>query len=151
MKVLFLHGLNSNPGGSKAQALLNAGYDVFNPALDVPFKIAVEIAQNVINSEKPQVIVGSSRGGAVAMAVDAKGAKRVLIAPAWKKYGVPCRAESAIVLHSKTDNIILFKDTEMLLEKNPNLKLIICDDNHRMKKEETLQKIVECVNNCANK
>ena len=73
MKVLFLHGLNSKPGGAKAQALKAAGFDVLNPALpNEPFNISVKIAQDVVNCDRPDVIVGSSRGGAVAMAIDGR-------------------------------------------------------------------------------
>jgi len=148
MKVLFLHGLGSKPGGTKAQALLNAGCEVFNPALpDEPFDIAVKVAQDLINTEKPQVIVGSSRGGAVAMAINSRGASLILIAPAWKKYKVSKIIKSAIVLHSKADEIIPFEDSEELAKGNSDIRLIVCNDNHRMKKKETLQKIIECVNN----
>ncbi len=148
MKVLFLHGLESKPGGSKAKALKEAGFEVLNPALPkTPFDISVKIAQDVINVDKPDVIVGSSRGGAVAMAVNARGAAVILIAPAWKKYGVSKKIESAIILHSETDDIVPFCDTEELVKENSNIKLIKCKDDHRMRKKKTLKKIVECVNN----
>ena len=149
MKVLFLHGLESKPGGTKAIALKEAGYEVLNPALPrKPFDIAVKIAQDVINNEKPSVIVGSSRGGAVAMAVDPKGADLVLIAPAWKKYGVSKSINKAIILHSETDDIVPFEDTQELFRNNTGLHVISCNDDHRMRKEETLKIIVESVNTC---
>ena len=101
MKVLFLHGLESKPGGSKAKALKEAGFEVLNPALPrEPFDMAVKIAQDVINYERPSVVVGSSRGGAVAMAINLMGAQRVLIAPAWRKYGVSKNLDPAFILHS---------------------------------------------------
>ena len=85
LKVLFLHGLESKPGGTKAKVLESAGHEVINPRLPrESFRESTRIAQAVIDSEKPDVIVGSSRGGAVAMAVDQKDSKVVLIAPAWK-------------------------------------------------------------------
>lgn len=150
MKVLFLHGLESKPGGTKAIALKEAGYEVLNPALPKkPFDIAVKIAQDVINYEKPSVIVGSSRGGAVAMAVDPKGADLVLIAPAWKKYGVSRKIESAFILHSESDDIVPFEDTQELFRNNRGLQVISCDDDHRMRKEETLNAIIDCVNSCS--
>ena len=147
MKVLFLHGLNSKPGGSKSQALKKAGFEVLSPALpNEPFDISVKIAQDVINVDKPDVIVGSSRGGAVAMAVNPKEAKLILIAPAWKKYGASSTLNpGTVILHSESDNIIPFEDTQELFRKNVGLEVISCNDNHRMKKEETLEKIVECV------
>ena len=152
MKVLFLHGLESSPGGSKAEALKLAGFEVFNPALPKePFDIAVKIAQDVVNTESPDVIVGSSRGGAVAMAVNPMNAQRVLIAPAWKKYGVSKKLSPSIVLHSETDDIVPFEDTQELFRNNAGITVIACDDDHRMRKDETLSKIVDCVKEIINK
>ncbi|MBG17397.1 MAG: alpha/beta hydrolase [Euryarchaeota archaeon] len=146
MKVLFLHGLNSKPGGAKAQALKAAGFDVLNPALpNEPFNISVKIAQDVVNCDRPDVIVGSSRGGAVAMAIDPKGAELILVAPAWKKYCPVKKIESAIILHSETDDVVPFEDTQELFRSSVGITVIACNDNHRMRKEETLEKIVECV------
>ena len=152
MKVLFLHGLESKPGGSKAKALKEAGFEVLNPALPrEPFDIAVKIAQDVINYERPSVVVGSSRGGAVAMAVNLMGAQRVLIAPAWRKYGVSKNLDPAFILHSENDDIVPFEDTQELFRNNVGITVIACDDDHRMRKEETLSKIVDCVKEIVNK
>ena len=74
MKVLFLHGLESKPGGAKVKHLLALGHTVFNPALPKnDFDESVRIAQADVDKHQPDVIVGSSRGGAVAMAVDRAG------------------------------------------------------------------------------
>ena len=71
MKVLFLHGLESVPGGTKPKHLESLGHQVLNPALlKDNFEESVQIAQKVFDKEKPDVVVGSSRGGAVAMALD---------------------------------------------------------------------------------
>ena len=151
MKILFLHGLESQPGGRKATFLKENGHEVSNPALPKePFSIAVKIAQDVINYEKPDVIVGSSRGGAVAMATNAKNCKMVLIAPAWKRFGTTKTLEpGTIILHSESDDVVPFEDTQELFRSNTGLQVISCDDNHRMSSEETLQKILECVNSFA--
>ena len=148
MKVLFLHGLESKPKGSKSKALSEAGFEVFNPALPrEPFEIAVKIAQDVIDCENPSVIVGSSRGGAVAMAVDPKDAKLILIAPAWKKYGVSKSLKPAVILHSETDDIVPFSDTQELFRSNKGIEVVACQDDHRMRSKETLEKIIEYVSN----
>tara|TARA_E500000331_G_scaffold129739_1_gene126867 strand:+ start:370 stop:825 length:456 start_codon:yes stop_codon:yes gene_type:complete len=148
MKVLFLHGLESQPGGRKSTFLKENGHVVSNPALPKePFSIAVKIAQDVINYEKPDVVVGSSRGGAVAMAVDSKDCELVLIAPAWKKYGVSKDLKPATILHSESDSVVPFADTQELFRSNHGLTVISCEDDHRMSSEETLRKILECVNN----
>ena len=68
MKVLFLHGWNSVVGGVKPTFLKDHGHEVINPALPhEDFAEAVRIAQAEFDKHRPQVIVGSSRGGAVAM------------------------------------------------------------------------------------
>ena len=68
MKILFLHGWQSTPGGLKPTYLKDHGHTVLNPALpDNDFDAAVRIAQQEFDQGKPDVVVGSSRGGAVAM------------------------------------------------------------------------------------
>ena len=68
MKVLFLHGWQSVPGGIKPTFLALHGHEVVNPKLpDEDFNEAVRIAQVGFDKHQPNVVVGSSRGGAVAM------------------------------------------------------------------------------------
>ena len=68
MKILFLHGWTSVPGGRKPTFLKEHGHHVLNPKLpDEDFEEAVAIAQGVFKEHQPDVVVGSSRGGAVAM------------------------------------------------------------------------------------
>src|SRR5206468_1722044 len=71
MKVLFLHGWQSVPGGVKPTFLKDHGHEVINPKLpDEDFEAALRIAQAEYNRHRPAVVVGSSRGGAVAMNLD---------------------------------------------------------------------------------
>ena len=71
MKILFLHGWQSTPGGVKPTYLKDHGHEVLNPALpDDDFDAAVRIAQAEFDRHQPDVVVGSSRGGAVAMNID---------------------------------------------------------------------------------
>ncbi len=63
MKILFLHGWQSAPGGLKPTYLRNHGHEVLNPALpDDDFDKAVAIAQAEFDRHQPDVVVGSSRG-----------------------------------------------------------------------------------------
>jgi hypothetical protein len=88
MKILFLHGWNSVPGGVKPTYLASHGHEVINPKLpDDDFDEAVRIAQAAFDKHQPDVVVGSSRGGAVAMNLRSDGARLVLLCPAWKKWG----------------------------------------------------------------
>jgi len=78
MKILFLHGWNSVPGGFKPTYLKDHGHEVNNPALPhEDMTEAIRIAQAEFDQHQPQVVVGSSRGGAVAMNIDSGDAKLV--------------------------------------------------------------------------
>ncbi len=71
MKIIYLQGWAAVPGGLKPTFLAQHGHQVLNPALpNDDFDAAVRIAQAEYDREHPDVIVGSSRGGAVAMNVD---------------------------------------------------------------------------------
>src|ERR1700734_319806 len=88
MKILFLHGWQSVPGGVKPTSLTQNGHEVINPKLpDEDFAEAVKIAQEEFDRHQPDVVVGSSRGGAVAMNINSGNARLVLLCPAWKKWG----------------------------------------------------------------
>ena len=82
MKILFLHGWQSVPGGVKPTFLAQHGHDVINPKLpDEDFNEAVRIAQVEFDKHQPDVVVGSSRGGAVAMNINSGEAILVLLWP----------------------------------------------------------------------
>lgn len=71
MKILFLLGWHSVPGGVKPTFLKDHGHTVINPALDDDdFEESVRIAEAEFKQHHPEVIVGSSRGGVVAMNID---------------------------------------------------------------------------------
>ena len=63
MKLLFLHGLQSTPGGLKPTYLKDHGHEVLNPALpEDDFDAALKIAQAEYDQHQPDVVVGSSIG-----------------------------------------------------------------------------------------
>ena len=73
MKILFLHGWHSVPGGLKPTYLKDHGHEVINPKLDDnDFNAALRTAQAEYDQHQPDVIVGSSRGGAVALNINAQ-------------------------------------------------------------------------------
>ena len=116
MKILFLHGWRSVPGGVKPTHLAAHGHEVINPNLpDDDFAEAVQIAQVAFDQHRPQVVVGSSRGGAVAMNIDSGGARLVLLCPAWRKYGTAKDVKpDTVILHSRVDDVIPFADSQEL-------------------------------------
>ena len=57
-------GWQSVPGGVKPSFLTKHGHTVLNPVLpDEDFAEAVQIAQAEFDRHRPDVVVGSSRGG----------------------------------------------------------------------------------------
>jgi hypothetical protein len=142
MRILFLHGWTSKPGGVKPTFLANHGHEVLNPALpDEDFNEAVHIAQAEIDLHHPDVIVGSSRGGAVAMNVQARTTPLVLLCPAWKKYGTAKTVKpGTVVLHSRADDVIAFSDSEDLIKISglPASALIEVGNDHRLADPDSL-------------
>jgi pimeloyl-ACP methyl ester carboxylesterase len=114
MVILFLHGWHSVPGGVKPTYLQTHGHTVLNPALDDDdFEAALRTAQAAFDQHQPRVVVGSSRGGAVAMNIASGTAKLVLLCPAWKNWGRASTVRAdAVILHSRADDIIPFADSE---------------------------------------
>jgi hypothetical protein len=140
--ILFLHGWQSVPGGVKPTYLQNHGHTVVNPKLpDEDFVAAVRIAQAEFDRHKPQVVVGSSRGGAVAMSIDSGAAKLVLLCPAWKKFGSTKAVKpGTVILHSRADDVVPFADSEELFHNSglPASALIEIGDDHRLADPEPL-------------
>jgi alpha-beta hydrolase superfamily lysophospholipase len=143
MRILFLHGWQSVPGGVKPTFLAQNGHEVINPNLpDEDFEEAVRIAQEEFDNHQPQVIVGSSRGGAVAMNVRSSSARLVLLCPAWKKWGTTKTVKpGTLILHSRADDVVPFADSEELVRKSglPSSALIEVGTDHRLADPEPLE------------
>jgi uncharacterized protein len=143
MRILFLHGWQSVTGGVKPTFLAQHGHEVINPKLpDEDFTEAVRIAQEEFDKHPPQVVVGSSRGGAVAMNINSGSARLVLLCPAWKKWGmVKAVKPSTVILHSRGDDVIPFADSEELVKNSglPSSALIEVGSDHRLADPEPLE------------
>jgi len=136
MKILFLHGWTSIPGGVKPRYLKSLDHDVVNPALpDDDFEEAVRIAQAEFDRHQPDVVVGSSRGGAVAMNIESASTPLVLLCPAWKRWGKATKAKpDTVILHSPADETVPFADSQELV-RNSGLAesaLIAVGHDHRL-------------------
>ena len=139
MKILFLHGWHSVPGGVKPTHLNHHGHEVINPALDDDdFDAALAAAQAEFDKHQPQVVVGSSRGGAVAMNINSGDARLVLLCPAWKKWGsIKTVKPGTVILHSRADDVVPFADSEELVS-NSGATLIEVGNDHRLADPEPL-------------
>ena len=139
------------PGGRKPMFLKEHGHEVLNPALpDDDFDESVRIAEAEYNKHQPDVIVGSSRGGAVAVNMDSKDTPLVVLCPAWKNWGTATTVKpNAIILHSRLDDVIPFADSEELATNSglPSEALIEVGNDHRLADPEPLEAMLEgCFN-----
>jgi hypothetical protein len=144
MKILFLHGWHSVPGGVKPTYLKDHGHEVINPALpDEDFAEAVRIAQAAFDRHQPDVVVGSSRGGAVTMNINSGTARLILLCPAWRKWGaVKTVRPGTVILHSRADDMVPFADSEELV-KNNGATLIEVGSDHRLADPEPLRAMLK--------
>lgn len=139
MKILFLHGWQSVPGGVKPSYLRDHGHTVINPALDDDdFAAALRTAQEAFDQHQPDVVVGSSRGGAVAMNLQSGQARLVLLCPAWKKWGTATSVRpDSVILHSRADDVIPWSDSAELAQRSGATWIEVGND-HRLADPEPL-------------
>jgi hypothetical protein len=128
---------------------------VLNPSLpDEDFEEAVGIAQMEYNAQYPDVVVGSSRGGAVAMNIESENTPLVLLCPAWKNWGKARSTKlNTTVLHSRLDDVVPFEHS-LELVANSGLApkaLIEIGNDHRLADPESLAKMLELCEAVAGK
>jgi alpha-beta hydrolase superfamily lysophospholipase len=131
----------------KPSYLAQHGHEVINPKLpDEDFEEAVKIGQAEFDKHQPQAVVGSSRGGAVAMNIASGDARLVLLCPAWKKHGSARTVKpGTVILHSRADEVVPFADSEELVRNSglPASALVEVGDDHRLAHPEPLRKMLE--------
>jgi hypothetical protein len=149
VKLLFLHGWTSVPGGVKPTYLASHGHLVINPALpDEDFAKAVWIAQAEFDRHHPEVVVGSSRGGAVAMNIESGTARLVLLCPAWKRWGSATTVKpGTVILHSEADDVVPIADSRELLASSglSDTALLVVGSDHRLADPEPLAAMLAAV------
>jgi alpha-beta hydrolase superfamily lysophospholipase len=147
MTILFLHGWQSVPGGLKPTYLIEHGHEVINPALhDDDFAETVRTAQAEYERHRPDVIVGSSRGGAVAMNIESGSTPLVLLCPAWRRWGTATTVKpGTVILHAEADDLIPIANSRDLLRTSglPESALIVVGTDHRLADPEPLQAMLE--------
>ncbi len=149
MRILYLHGWNSVVGGVKPTFLREHGHEVIEPALDHDdFQVALKTAQAAFDEKQPDVVVGSSRGGAVAIDIKSGSARLVLLCPAWKSWGT---AESVkpgtVIVHSPADDVVPFVDSVELLSRSglPESSMISIGTDHRLADPEPLHELLRAI------
>jgi hypothetical protein len=130
----------------KPSYLAQHSHTVFNPALpDEDFEAAVRIAQAEYDRHRPDVVVGSSRGGAVAMNLDSGDTPLVLLCPAWRKHGTArIVKKGTTVLHSRADDVVPLADSEELVHTSglPATALVEVGNEDRLADPEPLAAMV---------
>jgi pimeloyl-ACP methyl ester carboxylesterase len=139
MQLLFLHGLESGPHGSKYQALAAAFGTVLAPdttGISDPAHRLARIAK-ATQDLRSAVIVGSSFGGLMAVLLAEKYPERchrlVLMAPA---VHVPLidhiqRQPPTVIVHGTRDAVVPFSASETFAARTGAL-LLPQDDDHRL-------------------
>ena len=148
MKILFLHGLEGRPNGTRAEYLKSLGHEVFAPFLPKEDMFeSILIAKRWLEHHRPDVIVGSSRGGAIASHLETK-ARKVLIAPAYKAFALEPHSINwrDTILHCFDDEIVPCQFSHELAQAT-ECKLIDCGENHRMSDADALENLKEVVEN----
>jgi pimeloyl-ACP methyl ester carboxylesterase len=145
--VVFCHGLESSPHGSKFQALRGAGFDVVSPDFQGQ-NLAARVAtlEPVLRATPDVVLVGSSYGGITALCgairhVEAGGLVRglVLCAPALGRFEAPADSmrlyppAPTILIHGRADDVVPARVSEEFAAAHPSVQLVLVDDEHRLK------------------
>lgn len=141
MKIVFLHGLESGPHGSKYQALKKQFGDILSPDCSGIFDeqnrlkiIRRDLAQE---SSSPVFVVGSSMGGLMALLLQQveadKVAGMVLCAPAIHHPAAQHLDYSQLpptrVIHGTQDDVVPFEVSQVFGDR-----LIAVDDDHQLAK-----------------
>lgn len=153
LRVQFVHGLEGSPRGSKAR-LLAAHFDARTPAMDTAdFESCVRTQADVLSEFEPDVLVGSSFGGAVAVALLERGLWRgptLLLAQAALRYDENARLPEGVtvwLVHGQGDEIVDPEESRQLARTGSpeRVRLIEVDDDHPLHRSVESGKLIEWV------
>ena len=141
IRIHFIHGLEGSPNGSKAR-LLARHFDAVTPAMDTSdFEGCVaQHAALLAEGAGPDVLAGSSFGGAVAVALVQRGhwsGPTLLLAQAALLYGLPAELPAGVpvwIAHGSGDDVVPPEHSRRLAAAgDPALvRLIEVDDDHSL-------------------
>lgn len=147
--VLFLHGLESGPHGSKYRALVEEFGEVLAPDCEGVYDVGAryDLVEKATRGKRDLLVVGSSFGGLMASLLASKHPERVagyvLMAPAlhnkWpeavaKVDKVP---EHAVIIHGLDDDVVPVGASRKFAAKY-KVRLLEVADDHRLKKHADL-------------
>jgi pimeloyl-ACP methyl ester carboxylesterase len=147
-EIVFFHGLESGPNGTKAR-FLKAHFDAVVPGLPTgDFPACLELARQVLKESPPVVLVGSSYGGAIAQVMLGEGrwtGKTILIAPAGEKLGVDFGSPEGeiLILHGEYDEVIPLEDSRRYAERVGGRLVVVEGGDHRLNTElERIERVI---------
>lgn len=140
-RVLFLHGLEGSPQGRKSRAL-GARFECVAPALPTAdFEASVACARDALRAAGPDIVVGSSFGGAIALALLQRGVwcgPTLLLAPAGASQGLqqllPPGNARVVIVHAVGDDLVPVEDSRALAQTGvaDRVRLIEVEDDHAL-------------------
>jgi hypothetical protein len=107
---------------------------LFGGKVDKYWNQLIDIANTATMGYEPDLIIGSSQGGAIAMEISRRypEAKLILLAPAWRIYNVsPIVKSSTTIIHGRKDKIVPFKDSVELAKIN-GCDLVATNEGHKL-------------------
>lgn len=137
----FIHGLEGSPQGSKAR-LLAEHFEATTPAMDTgDFEACVALQAEALASFRPDVLVGSSFGGAVAVALLGRGLWRgptLLLAQAALRTQPDARLPEGVhvwLVHGRRDALVDPEESRRLARTGSpeRVRLIEVDDDHPLR------------------
>lgn len=139
-KVQFIHGLESGPQGVKAR-LLASIFDSNTPQMDTSnFEGCIAQHAHLIKTDKPDVLVGSSFGGAVLVALLQRGlwhGPSLLLAQAALRRGLTTTLPREVpiwIVHGTGDTVVDVEDSRRLAADNSRAEVnyLELDDDHSL-------------------
>ena len=141
IRVHFIHGLEGSPSGSKAR-LLARHFDAVTPVMDTSdFEGCVaQHAELLTGAGGPDVLAGSSFGGAVAVALLQRGhwaGPTLLLAQAALFYGLPAELPAGApiwIVHGSRDDVVPPEHSRRLAAAGDpaHVRLIEVEDDHSL-------------------
>ncbi len=140
IKVQFIHGLEGSPQGKKAR-LLARHFEARTPSMDTTdFESCVEVQRQTLREFQPEILVGSSFGGAVAVALLQRGewaGPTLLLAQAAEHFGLRPQLPDGVpiwIVHGSRDDVVDPDDSRRLAAAgSPKwVRWIEVDDDHSL-------------------
>ncbi|TFG94639.1 MAG: alpha/beta hydrolase [Myxococcales bacterium] len=157
IRVQFAHGLESSPAGSKAR-ILAEHFDALTPEMDTSdFESCVDVHSAALRSFRPDLLVGSSFGGAVAVELLRRALWRgptLLLAQAALHRRPEARLPESVAIwlvHGLYDELIDPDESRRLAATgSPDfVRLTLVDDDHRLAASVAEGRLVEWVRDLA--